>query len=138
MGLMAAAAENKRWPRRLTPETAIPRQGGHSQCGWRQNRKQRVGVSSSGDIDNRLKTFFDALRLPKNATELGDYAVPLDDETPFFCLPEDDSLITRVSVETDLLLDPPKAEPVDIHQVRLIVTVNIRPAHVTMFNLSFA
>lgn len=52
-----------------------------------------------GDIDNRLKTLFDALRLPNQTNELVGYDNPAPDENPFFCLLEDDSLITHVSVE---------------------------------------
>ena len=37
------------------------------------------------DIDNRLKTLFDALKVPSSRELLSD-AEPVDDETPFFCL----------------------------------------------------
>jgi hypothetical protein len=61
---------------------------------------------ASGDLDNRLKILFDALRMPKpNSKELPPNAVPDDTEHPFFCLLEDDALITRVSIESDRLLD---------------------------------
>jgi hypothetical protein len=58
----------------------------------------------SGDIDNRLKTLFDALKVPheNNALPPGDN--PRDGENPFFVLLEDDSLITKVSVNTYQLL----------------------------------
>ncbi len=52
-------------------------------------------VLSSGDIDNRLKTLFDALRIPHDASEVGRYKTPEAEEDPFFCLLEDDSLITK-------------------------------------------
>ena len=81
----------------------------------------------SGDIDNRLKTLFDALRIVGSAQELGKYQEPAEDQTPFFCLLEDDSLITRVSVETDTLLEP-VSDPPDPDDARLIITVNLRPA----------
>jgi hypothetical protein len=55
----------------------------------------------SGDIDNRLKTLFDALRMPRDGNEFGGYTVPDADENPFFCLMEDDSVVSRVAVETD-------------------------------------
>lgn len=72
-----------------------------------------------GDIDNRLKTLFDALRMPK----VGETAESLDDEggrNPFFCLLEDDSLINHISVTTDLLLG-------DVHpnEVRLVIGVQL-------------
>lgn len=72
-----------------------------------------------GDVDNRLKTLFDALRIPK----AGERMESPDDEgarSPFFCLLEDDSLINHLSVTTDLLLG-------DVHpnEVRLVIAVNL-------------
>lgn len=61
-------------------------------------------ITQGGDIDNRLKTLFDALRIPKNESELPKNAIPTSDEVPFFCLLEDDNLITSVSVKTDRYL----------------------------------
>jgi hypothetical protein len=89
----------------------------------------------SGDIDNRLKTLFDALRMPASADELGGYQ-PGQDEDPFFCLLEDDKLISHISVETDVLLEP-IGQTFDANDARLVMTVNIRPADVTMGNSSF-
>ena len=64
-------------------------------------------ITSGGDIDNRLKTLFDALKLPSEPTALPAGAVPQASETPFFVLLEDDSLIARVNVDVDRLLDSP-------------------------------
>ncbi len=63
-------------------------------------------ISQGGDIDNRLKTLLDALRMPKVTTEIPGNDVPNADEVPFFCLLEDDKLITKLSVSTDQLLEP--------------------------------
>jgi len=63
-------------------------------------------ITQGGDIDNRLKTLFDALRCPHNEAELPTGISPEADEDPFFCLLEDDLLITSVSVKTDRLLAP--------------------------------
>jgi hypothetical protein len=79
-------------------------------------------ISSGGDIDNRLKTLFDALKMPFEPTALPPGTVPAPDETPFFCLLEDDSLIVRVSVETDRLLE----EATDPSEVALFVRVLTR------------
>ncbi len=57
-------------------------------------------IHTGGDIDNRLKTLFDGLRRPTNQLELPDGVVPGPDETPFYCLLDDDSLITSVNVTT--------------------------------------
>jgi hypothetical protein len=63
-------------------------------------------ITQGGDIDNRLKTLLDALRIPKVAQEIPPRDVPKHDEDPFFCLLEDDNLVTRLSVKTDRLLEP--------------------------------
>ncbi len=63
-------------------------------------------ITNGGDIDNRLKTLFDALKMPKDINELPKNDRPRPDENPFFCLLEDDKLITKVSIETDTLLEP--------------------------------
>ena len=72
-----------------------------------------------GDIDNRLKTLFDALRIPR-AGEVGEMPGDEGVRNPFFCLLEDDSLINHISVTTDLLLGdvPP-------NEVRLVIAVNL-------------
>lgn len=57
------------------------------------------------DIDNRLKTLFDALRYPEKMQELPTTWRPSPDEQPLFCLLEDDRLVTRVNVEADRLLN---------------------------------
>ena len=84
-------------------------------------------ILKSGDIDNRLKTLFDALRMPYGKDELGGFNFPEDHEKPFYCLLEDDSLITKVSVETDMLLEPINGA-FDVNDARIIVSVNIQPA----------
>jgi hypothetical protein len=64
------------------------------------------GIVRGGDVDNRIKTLFDGLKMPREAQDLGPYLNPGADEDPFYCLVEDDQLITSVSVETDTLLEP--------------------------------
>jgi hypothetical protein len=80
--------------------------------------------ASGGDIDNRVKVLFDGLKIPKTTEELG--GLPLeDDENPFFCLLEDDSLISSISITTDRLLTPldPGESVKDVDLV-IHVTVN--------------
>jgi hypothetical protein len=62
-------------------------------------------LTQAGDIDNRLKTLFDALKVPAEPDALPSNDNPKEDEKPFFCLLEDDNLITKISVETDRLLE---------------------------------
>jgi hypothetical protein len=88
---------------------------------------------SSGDIDNRIKTLFDTLRMPKDARELGG-STPDIGEDPFFVLLEDDSLITHAAVETDMLLEPVSGDASD---VRLVITVTVRPYNISIGNLDF-
>jgi hypothetical protein len=97
-----------------------------------------LGVVSAGDLDNRIKTLIDALRIPRNSNELRNNETPAAGEDPFFCLLEDDDLVTGLTVETDMLLDPPQLEDAGNGQVKLVISVEIRPDNVTMFNLNFA
>jgi hypothetical protein len=67
-------------------------------------------VTQSGDIDNRLKTLLDALKLPDQGS-LPNNASPQVNEAPFYCLLQDDNLITDLEVATDRLLDPSASSP---------------------------
>ncbi|WP_145926757.1 hypothetical protein [Amycolatopsis orientalis] len=78
-------------------------------------------VSHSGDIDNQLKTLFDALRRPVDGSELPVNWKPTPDEQPLHCLLDDDKLITRVNIETDRLLKP-DVDPKDV-EVTIRVTL---------------
>jgi len=80
-------------------------------------------VASGGDIDNRMKVLWDGLRMPKAKQELGDLPIEAD-EDPFFCLLEDDSLVTSASVTTDRLLTP-IGPGEKIHDVSLVIHVTI-------------
>jgi hypothetical protein len=95
-------------------------------------------ISNAGDLDNRLKTLIDALRRPKSAQELAGNESPAAAEDPFYCLLEDDDLVTGLKVETDMLLTPLANGSTDLSDVKLVISVEIKPDHVTMFNLSFA
>lgn len=77
-------------------------------------------VKHGGDIDNRIKVLFDGLRMPQECSELPE--PPQPDEDPFFCLLQDDSLITEVSITTDTLLLPLAANE-HVHDVLLIIKV---------------
>ena len=91
----------------------------------------------AGDIDNRIKTLIDALRLPQHEHELvASDEQPREDEDPFFCLLEDDNQVSGFAVETDMLLDPSDGAD-DDRRVKIVVTVELRPYFATPFNLSF-
>lgn len=83
-------------------------------------------LMQSGDIDNRLKTLFDALRIPK----VGEFCPVENTPNPFFCLLEDDSLINSLSVTTDLLLGAN-----DVNDVRLVITVTMWPIRSMLHNV---
>lgn len=61
-------------------------------------------ITQGGDLDNRMKTLLDALRMPLNKSELPDDDTPLQGEDPFYCLLEDDALVTGISITADHLL----------------------------------
>jgi hypothetical protein len=71
-------------------------------------------IGGGGDIDNRLKVLFDALRKPKHPEEVAGF-VAEEGENPFFCLLEDDVLINDVRINTGdeamaKLLDSPPSK----------------------------
>jgi len=72
-------------------------------------RREEPGslILQGGDIDNRIKTLLDSLRVPKGINEIPNGDSPLDGEKPFFyCLLEDDALVTDLTIRTDRLLLP--------------------------------
>jgi len=79
-------------------------------------------ITHGGDIDNRLKTLFDALRMPHEKGELPRGDQPGEGEDPFFCVMSDDSLITEVSISTERLLTPAESRAV----VKLLIEVQIK------------
>lgn len=80
-------------------------------------RRDEPGVlpTLAGDIDNRFKTLLDALKMP-SAKEIPPNAAPeAESEDPFFCLLEDDGLLTDVRIRSDRLLrswDLPMADDI--------------------------
>jgi len=62
-------------------------------------------LTDGGDIDNRLKTLFDALSRP-SSQQLPPGWAPAPDQIPLHCLLDDDRLVTAVAVDSDRLLGP--------------------------------
>jgi hypothetical protein len=87
-------------------------------------RPERPGrlVVQGGDMDNRMKTLFDAMSVPQIGG-LPPGAQPAADETPFYCVLEDDSLITSLAVHTEHLLTPQQ----DPSHVELVIRVDVTP-----------
>ncbi len=100
-------------------------------------RDRPGGIFETRDIDNKLKTLFDALRMPLDSNEF-DPTQEDRDAGPIFVLLSDDKLISGVTVETDELLDPPDAaSDTDGALVRAIITVNVKLYKVTIDNIAF-
>jgi hypothetical protein len=78
-------------------------------------------VTQGGDIDNRIKTLLDALKMPKPA-EFHPPEPAQPDEDPFFCLVQDDNLITEIKVTTDRLLAPLGVNEYE-NNVELVISV---------------
>jgi len=89
-------------------------------------------ITPSGvDLDNRIKTLFDGLRVPV-ASDV-ELAAP-DDPQPFRCLLEDDALISSFTVRTDrLLLAPGESED----RVLLIMEAKVTALKLTAENLAY-
>jgi len=77
-------------------------------------------ILQSGDIDNRLKTLFDALSVPAHENQIPKDDFPAVGESPLFCLLQDDRLITDFSVSTDRLLEQ------GVHENEVVVLVHVR------------
>ena len=93
-------------------------------------------VDNRGDVDNRIKTLFDGLHLPQSNVGLG---APDADEDPFYCLLEDDRLITEVNVATDRLLRPivNQINSHDTSQVLLVIAVKIKEHEAVNWSFHF-
>ena len=78
-------------------------------------------ILQHADIDNQIKTLFDALRHPEKAQVIPPGWAPTADEQPLHCLLDDDRLISRVNVDTDRMLDPRSAD-----EVALTIRVRVR------------
>jgi hypothetical protein len=88
-------------------------------------------ITDGGDIDNRLKTLLDGLRVPHGSME-GRTLMPQDpDPQPFYCLLEDDALVTKVSVESEQLLRPARPD-----EVVAIISVHVKKTVLSHANMS--
>jgi hypothetical protein len=92
-------------------------------------------IHSGGDLDNRLKVLFDALRVLAEH-EVAGAQKDADEEPYFYCLMEDDALITDVAVTTDTLLTA--YETGHENDVHLVIKVRVRPTDFSFENLAFA
>lgn len=77
---------------------------------------------SRPDVDNQLKTLLDALRMPENEQEI-EGEQPGTNEAPFYCLLENDSLITSLSIHVERLYAPDASPP---PQAYVFLTLRVR------------
>lgn len=80
-------------------------------------------IRQGGDLDNRVKTLFDSLRVPDSTSGLG--GEPAKDEEPFFVLLQDDRLITEFRISTDTLLVLPLHRTLDPKDSFLVIDVKL-------------
>jgi len=93
-------------------------------------------IGEGGDLDNRIKTLFDGLRMPHHG-EAGsalEGAPGATEDDPVYCLLEDDKLITDFTVRTDRLLTSPGASE---SEVLLVIDVIVRVSRLMNQNLGF-
>jgi hypothetical protein len=88
--------------------------------------EERRFLMNSGDLDAKVKTVFDALRVPDDLKECGGSG-PQEDESPFFCLLRDDKLISEIKVTSDELLTLPKERSMNPNDAFLVIHVKLQP-----------
>lgn len=93
-------------------------------------------LTHGGDLDNRIKVLFDALRIPQDENELRGLEPEGEEEMVFLCVAEDDKLITGFRVVTDRLLEPARDES-DQNHVRLIINVELKITKLTEENMAY-
>ena len=86
-------------------------------------------ILQGGDIDGKIKTLFDALRMPSKDEEAASGIVPTGN--PLQCLMESDALITDLSIKTGRLLG---ARARKVHAVHLTIDVTIKVLRFSIFN----
>jgi hypothetical protein len=89
-------------------------------------------IRTGGDIDNRLKTILDGLRMPTSEQELPANQQPMADQSPFYCLLEDDSLVTSATVSVDQYLAAPSK-----NDVTVLIKVKIKKSRDAWNNRDF-
>jgi hypothetical protein len=94
-------------------------------------RQQDPGalLDQGGDIDGRIKLLLDALRMPDKQEQ--DIAPPSVDGE-IYCLLQNDTLVSRLDVDTDRLLVP---ETEDKKEVHLVIAVSLNVLRVRPYNV---
>jgi hypothetical protein len=90
-----------------------------------------------GDIDNRIKVLLDSLRRPDDRTEMKSGQGDEPDPNPMYCLVQDDSLVTKLSVTVDRLLITDSSQSENSACVVITVTTKATNAFATPHELMF-
>ena len=90
-------------------------------------------IIDRADLDNRLKTLVDALRVPDTADGLG---APSGDH-PTYCLLQDDRLISEIRVVSDQLLLLPGEKIVTENDVFLVMSVVVEAPATNNWHAAF-
>lgn len=99
-------------------------------------RQQAPGqlIGDGGDIDNRIKTLLDALSVPPPSQYEFFSKVTMEPGQAIFCLLQDDSFVTKLTVETDRLLRPTPNE----YDLVALIQVSVTASQLTYANLGIA
>lgn len=92
-------------------------------------------LDTQGDLDNRLKTLIDALRMPQKADELPPGTSHSHDRSHFFCLLEDDRLITKLNLEAKDSLVCSIDDRASQQRVDVDIDVRVVPVHAMHLNV---
>lgn len=85
-------------------------------------------MKQGGDLDGRLKTLFDGLRMPCDASQQAGIDLTAD---PLYVLLEDDILVSDLSIKTGRLLGDRTKK---LHAVRLTIDVTVKVLRVMVEN----
>jgi hypothetical protein len=103
----------------------------HVELKIRLYRKNQGILFQGGDLDNRLKTFFDALQVPKDSSQVPtgpESSQPSEHWPTVFCLMDNDNLVTKLTIESFKLLTEIPAEYKSVQNyVELDLDVIIHP-----------
>jgi hypothetical protein len=88
-------------------------------------------MDENGDLDNRIKTLLDGLKVPNSKNALPTDGSLEKDPKPLYCLLEDDRFITSLNIKSDRLLAP----DVPSHWVVLLIHVRTRTTLGSVYNL---
>ncbi len=93
-----------------------------------------AGGNKGGDIDNRLKPLLDALALPLRPNQVP--ASMHGNGRRLYCLLEDDSLVSRLSIDIQRWDEEPKS-PAEADHVYVRVKATIQPVEPRVYHAGF-